>query len=120
MKCLKLLTGILCLSLSYGAEDLTKNAHSNDGIGIHLHRLVARYELNSKLFDHAALSLSVHTLFDNAEKSGDLSRMSLIIGFFEDEDVIPKGIGVLRGRLFDKLTASKLRYPHLSRAFKRT
>jgi hypothetical protein len=118
MKCLKAFAGILCCSLNYGAAGLTKDVVSDDGITMHLHRLTAKHEFDPTKFDHAAFSLSIWTLFDIAEKEQDLVKMAAIITFFKEEDIIPKDLSVLRGRLFQKLTASKLQYSRFRSAFK--
>lgn len=118
MKCLKAFAGILYVSLNYGAASLAMNVAPDDGITMHLHRLTAKHEIDPTKFDHAAFSLSIQTLFDIAEKEQNLVKMAAIISFFKEEDIIPKDLTVLRGRLFQKLTASKLQYPHFRSAFK--
>lgn len=118
MNCLKLFLVIPCLSLNYGANAISKDSNPEDDIVMHLHRLTARHEMHSQSFDYDLFSFSIRILFDNAERSGNVSKMASIINFFKEEDVILRDLGELRARLFDKVRISQLKYPHLAKAFK--
>lgn len=108
---LVLLVGCLCSSYGAGIEfgDLPVEAH--------LHRIVARYELDSSKFTGRDVSLSANVLFINAEEEGDLSRMAAILNFFKDEDFIPADLGKWREILFKRTSVRKLGYSHIGSAF---
>lgn len=109
---LALLAGCLCSSYGAGIEsgDLPVEAH--------LHRIMARYELDSSKFTGRDVSWCANILFMNAEEEGNLSRMAAILNFFKDEDFIPADLGKWRERLFEKTPARKFGYSHIGSAFK--
>lgn len=105
-----------CMTLSHGAAVGVLDS-SDSSVDDHLHRIMARYTLSPSTFTHKDLSLSVYALFAAAESEGNVAKMTAIINFFKQEDVIPSDLSEFKVRLFQKMSAEKLKCSYFRSAF---